>query len=221
MLAEFFEVLARIRSLQKGEQWKEANRLANEEFRRILGLEASELARLTEVELLARLIRSESTLAVREKTLMVASLLKESGEIAAALGKEEESKLYHLKGLQLLLRVLTHEDVSDCPQLVPRVDCFLAALPPEELPLGIAALLMHHYERIGEFGKAEDTLFSMLEKAPQNSDLFDLGLRFYQRLEEQSDDALMLGNLPRAELHAGLHELKSSANSFSSSAPGT
>src|SRR5258708_15188244 len=120
MVGEFFEVVGRIRALQKGQQWSAAGQLTNEELQRILGLDASALVRLTETELLARLIRSESTLAVREKTLLVATLLKEAGDIAAAQQLLPQSELYHLKGLHLLLGVLAREDVSDCPELVPR-----------------------------------------------------------------------------------------------------
>jgi hypothetical protein len=209
MLAEFFEVLARIRSLQKGQQWAEADKLTNQEFQRLLGSDAAALVGLSDTELLARLIRSESTLAVREKTLIVANLLKEAGDIAAAQQLEAQSEAYHLKGLHLLLGVLAHEDVSDSPELVPRVECFLSALAGNRLPLGTQALLMQHYERVGDFSKAEDTLFSMLETAPVRQDMIDFGVRFYQRLQAQSDDALMLGNLPRAELDTGLAELKS------------
>jgi hypothetical protein len=216
MLAEFFEVLARIRSLQKGQQWADADKLTNQEFQRLLGLDAAALAVLSDTELLARLIRSESTLAVREKTLIVVTLLKEAGDIAAAQQFEEQSEAYHFKGLHLLLGVLAHEDVSDCPELVPRVECFLAALERNRLPLGTQALLMEHYERVGEFSKAEDTLFSMIEAAPGRQDLIDFGVRFYQRLRTQSDDALLLGNLPRAELDTGLAELKSDKSGTSS-----
>jgi hypothetical protein len=209
MLAEFFEVLARIRSLQKGQRWEEADKLTNQEFQRVLGLDADALVGLSDTELLARLIRSESTLAVREKTLIVATLLKEAGDIADARHFEEQSEAYHFKGLHLLLGVLAHEDISDCPELVPRVECFLGVLERNRLPLGTQALLMQHYERVGEFSKAEDTLFSMIEAAPGQRELIDFGVRFYQRLQAQSDDALLLGNLPRAELDSGLAELKS------------
>jgi hypothetical protein len=116
-----------------------------------------------------------------------------------------------------LLDVLAHEEVSDCPELVPRVECFLSALEPDDLPLGTQALLMQHYERLGDFSKAEDMLFSMLEAAPGRQELVEVGIQFYDRLRGQSDDALVLGNLPRAELETGLAELKSTvANNGSS-----
>jgi hypothetical protein len=43
---------------------------------------------------------------------------------------------------------------------------------------------------------------------PPSPDLLDLGASFYQRLLDLSDDALMAGNLPRAEVEAGLAEFR-------------
>jgi hypothetical protein len=209
MLAEFFEVLSRIRALKKGQEWDRANQLLDKEFQRLLALDPPSLARMSDTEILARLIRSESTLAVREKTLMVANLLKEAGDVAAAQGLEDESRAYLLKGLHLLLGVLAHEDVSDVPELVPGVDAYISALGAAGLAFGTKGLLMQHYERAAEFGKAEDMLFSMLEEAPDQPDLIKFGISFYQRLQTHSDDALLLGNLPRTELEAGLAELES------------
>jgi hypothetical protein len=67
---------------------------------------------------------------------------------------------------------------------------------------------MHHYERTGEFAKAEDALFAMLDVEPNNWGIVEFGLAFYERLQRQSDATLVAGNLPRAELEAGLTELR-------------
>jgi len=207
MIAEFLEVLSRLRSLQTAQLWTEAAQAADQEFQRLIGLGAPALARLSPTELLARVIKAETTLAVREKTLMLATLLKEAGDIATGQGHFEEAKLYHLKGLDLLLEVLSREEVSEFPEFVPRVDAFLQALDDTDLPLTTQAMLMQYFERLGEFGKAEDCLFSMLDEVPHNNDLLELGISFYQRLKTRSDDLLIQGNLPRAELEAGLAQL--------------
>ena len=211
MLEEFFEVLARMRSLKKARQWEEASQLAEKELQRLIGLDAKAVAKLSETELLARLIRGESTLAVREKSLMVATLLKEAGDLAAGQNQLEQSRLYYLKGLHLLLGVLAHEQVSDVPELVPRIDLFLNALADTSLSLRTMALLMQYYEGTGEFGKAEDMLFGMLEEEPENVELLNFGASFYRRLQSKSDDALTDGNLPRSELEASLAQLSSRA----------
>lgn len=207
MLEEFFEVLSRIRALQNGQKWGEASEVAEKELRKLVGLGAQDIARLSETELLALVIKGEPTQAVREKTLLLATLLKEAGDIAAGEERPGDSFSYYLKGLHLLLAVLAREEPFDCPAFVPRVEGFLAAMGDFVLPLSTQAMLMQHYERLGEFAKAEDALFAMLEPEPNNPALVSFGIGFYQRVKHHTDDALEQGNLPRAEVEAGLGQL--------------
>ena len=94
------------------------------------------------------------------------------------------------------------------PEFVPRVEAILASLSESPLPPRTHALLMRHYEQTGQFAKAEDALFSILEAAPGDAAVIDFGLAFYDRILRQSDAMLTAGNLPRAEAEQGLRELK-------------
>jgi hypothetical protein len=106
------------------------------------------------------------------------------------------------------LETLAREEVFDFPDFVPRVEMFAAALRDSPLPLKTQALLMQHYERSGEFAKAEDALFAMLEAEPGNAGLVEFGISFYERLQRQSHAVLAAGNLPRPEIEAGVAELR-------------
>ena len=207
MLAEFFEVLSRLRSLKQGQLWNEAAATLDAEFLRLTRTSAEAVANLSETELLARLIQGEPTQVVRDKTLILTALLKEAGDVAAARERPTESRACYLKGLHLLLETLAAGDTGDFPDFVPRVEVFVAALAGAPLPLESQARLMQHYERLGEFGKAEDMLFSMVEDSPENNDLLEFGIAFYERLRGRSEDALAAGNLPRAELESSLAQL--------------
>ena len=57
MIEEFVQALARISALKKDRLWQEAAGVVDEEFQRLIGTGAQAVARLTETELLARLIR--------------------------------------------------------------------------------------------------------------------------------------------------------------------
>jgi hypothetical protein len=208
MIEEFVQALARINELKQNRRWQEAAGVVDEEFQRLIGTGADAVARLTETELLANLIRGEPTQAVHDKTLMLTALLKEAGDVAATQERAEESRSCYLKGLRLLLETLAREEVTDCPAFVPRVEMFAAALRGSPLPLETQALLMQHYERSGQFAKAEDALFAMLEAEPGKAGLVAFGVVFYERLQGQSDAALATGNLPRPELETGLAELR-------------
>jgi hypothetical protein len=207
ILEEFFELLSRIRALRKVEKWNEAGLVAENGLQDLVGANLETVIQLSETELLARLIKGEPTLAVREKTLMLATLLKESGDIATGQGRVEEGRSCYLKGLHLVMGVLAREEAFECPAFVPRVEAFLAGLDEAALPLTTQAMLMQHYERLGEFAKAEDALFSMIEAQPDNLGLLNFGVSFYHRLNDIGDQALTAGNLPRAELQTGLAQL--------------
>ena len=166
------------------------------------------MAQLSETELLAKLIQGEPTQAVHDKALMLTTLLKEAGDLAAAQEQRENSRACYLKGLHLLLETLARGEVFECPDFVPKVEIFVAALADLPLPLPTQALLMQHYERAGEFGRAEDALYAMFEAEPEQRGLAEFGLAFYERLQSKSDRSLADGNLPRPELEAGLAELR-------------
>jgi len=207
MIQQAAEALARIDRFKKDRQWATARQSVDAELEQLVGVNARTVSQLSETELLARVIRGESTLAVKEKTLFVSALLKEAGDVAVAQDKLEEGRDCYLKGLQLLLDALSEPDVREFPEFTPEVEMFAIALADEPLPLRTAGSLMQHYERTGQFAKAEDTLYSMIEDQPDNRDLLDFGIGFYKRLLSKSDDALIVGNLPREEVELGLNDL--------------
>ena len=215
MIEEFVQALARLRSLKKAQLWNEAAGVTEDEFRRMLGLGAAEAVRLTETELLARLIAGAPTQAVRERTLVLATLLKEAGDLASNTNQPEEARCFYLKALHLLLETLAHEDPFEWPEFVPHIDLILGGLAQERLPLETLARLMHHYERSGAYAKAEDCLFAIANETPRSSSLREFGEAFYQRLEAETSERLAEGNLPREEIAAGLAEFRAKFNSDS------
>ena len=205
MVEEFIQALLRIRGLKKDQRLADALVLTEEEFKRSTGLDSESVLRLSETELLAKLIQSESLHAVREKMLFLTTLLRETGDILTGQGRVEDGRVCYLKGLHLLLDSLMRGEADELPEFVPKVDEFVAAL--EELPVQTSALLMEHYERTGQFGKAEDALFAILDAEPGNSRAVEFGVSFYERMQRQSDARLADGNLPREEVETGLREL--------------
>jgi len=208
MIEEFIQALARINSLKQGQRWDEAREALDDEFKRLIGEGAESVVRLSETDLLARLAQEGPTQAVREKTLLLTTLLKEAGDVATAEGRTVDGRECYLKALHLLLDVLGREDVLEFPEFVPRVESLKRALEGLLIPMRSHAMLMQHYERTGEFAKAEDELFAMLEAEPNNERLVEFGCAFYRRLLAQSDTALNEANLPREEIEEGLKELQ-------------
>src|SRR5438270_138470 len=144
MVEEFVQALARIRRLKNNQEMPEAFSLTEEEFKRLTGLDSASLLRLSETELLARLIGTEPLHAVEEKLFFLTTLLRETGDIAAAENRIEDSRAYYLKGLHLLLNSLARSDGFKQPEFVPKVEVFVAALTDGELPMQTNAMLMEH-----------------------------------------------------------------------------
>jgi tetratricopeptide (TPR) repeat protein len=208
MIEEFARALARIRALKNEERLDEASALTEEEFRRVSGLDSQALLRLSETELMARLIETEPAGAVREKVFFVTTLLKECGDAAATEDRIEDARTCYLKGLHLLLDSLARGNEFEQPEFVPKVELFVSALADGELPIQTQALLMQHYERTGQFGKAEDALFGILAADPTSLPALDFATAFYERLQGLDDLRLEEGNLPRAEVIAGVEEIR-------------
>src|SRR5882724_6062616 len=139
---------------------------------------------------------------------MLTTLLKEAGDLAAAADRVDESRECYLKALHLLLDVLARGEVFECPEFVPKVEMLENALKGAQLSVPTHALVMQHHERTGEFAKAEDALFAMLEAEPDNERIVEFGVALYQRMLTQSDTVLTAANLPRAEVGEGLKELE-------------
>jgi tetratricopeptide (TPR) repeat protein len=205
LIEEFVEALARIRDLKNERRTGEAALLTEQEFKRISGIDSESLLKLSETELLAKLIQDDALQSVREKIFFLTTLLKEAGDIAVAEGRTVESRACYLKGLHLLLDSLARANAFEQPEFVPKVELFVDAL--DEIPLQTSVLLMEHYERTGQFAKAEDSLFAILDAEPENTAALEFGISFYNRLLGQTDSQLNDGNLPRAEVESGLAEL--------------
>lgn len=212
MIEQLRRVLASIAALKEQRRWQEITGTLDEQFRLLIGASTAEALRLSDTELMARLLQGESTQFVRDKTRFLIALFKEAGDAAAAQDQKEESRTFYLKGLELLLSMDSDEDA---PDLVPGLEVFLAALAHAHLPPRTQAMLMRCYEQRGAFGKAEDALFHLLETEPDNAAVLDFGIGFYERLRSQTDVALASGNLPRQEMEAGLAELRQQRTSRS------
>lgn len=207
MIEEFVRALARVHSLKENRRGSEAGEIIDQEFQRLIGRGPEAATQLSETELFACLVNDGPTHAVRDKAFMLATLLSEAGDLATEKGQWVEGQAYWLKALHVLLDVLGRGEVYECPEFVPKIEVLRSALGDQPLPARTLALLMHHYERSGEFGKAEDALFAILKGDPAHGAPLDLGVAFYERLLGQSEAALIVGNLPRDEVKAGLEEL--------------
>lgn len=211
-IEEFAAVLAKILGFTKEAQWQDAAVAASQEFQQLIGVDAPQALQMSETELFARLIQGQPTHVAERKIFMLAALFKVTGDVAAGEGRSGESRLYYLKGLHLLLDTLDRTTIGERPDFAPTVEAFVIGLGDPPLSAQTQAMLMRHYERAGEFAKAEDALFAIAEAEAPGAELLKFGEGFYQRLLGQGDAALNAGNLSRAEAQAGLADFRAKMN---------
>jgi tetratricopeptide (TPR) repeat protein len=206
-IEEAVQVLARLAFLRK-EQPEAAEALLETKFQELLGLGAEQIAILPESDLLARIVTGGPTQLARIKCFFLVALLKDTGMLYEAQQRFDQSRVCYLKALNLLLDVrLRGGDDIELLSFVPKVEDLQIALADTELPLFTRAALMQHYERAGDFARAEDQLHAMIESEPDNDRLVLWGIAFYERLIALGDSALEMGNLPRAKIEQGISEL--------------
>lgn len=207
-IRRYIQWIAEITGLIRREDWEAAMRRADMALRGLLDLGTDSVQSLSEGEILARLTVGDPPPVVQEKCFVLAALLHQLGRIAAGKGRPEEARDGHLKALHILLGLQIRAERAGLPEFVPAIADLEEALSGEEMPPRTHAALMIHHEQAGRFAKAEDALFKLLRLEPDNSDTFEMGEGFYRRLLVLSDEALATGGLPRAEVEAGLADLR-------------
>jgi hypothetical protein len=208
MIEEFMQALSQIRVLRQGRRWEEAQRVVDAQCEKLAAAGARNLAKLSETELLARVAQDQPSAAVRPRLFLIIALLQEAGDIAGGEERMEEAREIYLKALRLLLEVSAEEEPGGHPAFVPRVEALVYCLANEPLPTDTQVLLMRHYESTGQWAKAEDALFAVLDSTTNDPASIEFGAAFYARLLRQNDAVLSAGNLPRAEAEEGLKELQ-------------
>lgn len=207
MIEQCIQALTRSLRLSRAGQFDEAQAELDQGIRALTGLDAKRVGQLSNAELMAALLEGGPTQFVRQKGMLLSALLQRTADAHLAQNRPAEARACLLQALNLQLTVLNQEGAFDYPEFVPKVDALVTALNGEALPLSTSAALMQHYEAIGNFAKAEDVLFSILDAGPFNEHAFAFGRQFYLRLQGKTNEALELGNLPRNEVEAGLEEL--------------
>jgi tetratricopeptide (TPR) repeat protein len=201
------EVMQQVTGLAREKRYQAAMSLIDESLDKLFGLNGPLITRLFGREPLSQLTFGEEADLSQAKLIAAAALLKEAGEIQAEQGAENESFQSFLTALELLLTALLNHDNSPLPAYAPEVDEMTAMLADWHLPTHLNKLLLRYYHKLGQLDKAENLLFELTEQAPEDEEILELGITFYQLILAESDTYLEVGNLPREEAEAGLAEL--------------
>lgn len=219
---QFMETLLYILGLIKLENYKGALESIDYAFQELLGLGYG-AAKVMSKDSLVKLFSDDNRAQIGQaKCLMAVRLFHEAGKVHAARKHFETSYVAHLKALELLLAVQRQgvDDVQDgdsqhhgqdlsWPDYAPSLDDVVHDLDDYLLPVEIGLQLFHYYGQAGAYAEAEDLLFDLLEREPdQIAVTVATGITFYEKLRTQPTECLQAGGLPPEEVEASLAELR-------------
>jgi hypothetical protein len=136
------------------------------------------------------------------KCLAIAELQYAEGQVFEACKNESECQLRFQRALRFLLEAVTEDRNIPAGRYDERIQGLVQKLHPVVFPLALQNKLFQYYEYRGEYAKAEDILFELMETNPDESR--NDGIVFYKRLLLKTDKELDNGNLPRKEIEEGL-----------------
>ncbi len=205
---QYVQWIAEIAGLIRRSDWEAALRRVDMALRGLLDLGPDSVQSLSDDEILARLTLDDPPPVVREKCLILATLLHQLGKIAEAQHRPDAARDSQLKALHLFLGLQTQPNPAALPDFVPTLQDLQNALKGKSLSPRTYAALMIHHEQAGRFAKAEDALFEWLRTHPADPNAPAMGEDFFRRLLVLSDDALVDAGFPRNEVLSGLDDLR-------------
>lgn len=215
LIQQFSQVLMRILHLREAKDYEGALTYIDDVFKQTLGFSSDLINSVPDATLLA-MLTSFDTLD-SEKCLLVAHLLKAEGDIYVDQGDFDTSYYRYLKALHLFLTILllSNSAVTD-PDLYLEIEELLHKLEDYEFPVTIKSQLFRYYERVGQYAKAEDMLFEVIEADSDEDEveatIVEQGIAFYERLLKKKDMELAAGNFSREEAREGLEQLRNMEN---------
>ncbi len=205
-IRQFAAFLAQVLGIAAVGKYREAHAEIEQKLKELSGLDSDGLLRLDESGLITTL-QLYAPSAWQETGAAIAALLDQQASLCAAQNRPDESYARRLKALHLLLELLAADQQFELPDYAPDIEELRAELEAYVLPFRTYAALLHHYEQEGAYAEAEDVLFQWIDADPDRPEPVEQGIAFYRRLLAQNDADLEAGNLPRAEVEAGLAEL--------------
>jgi tetratricopeptide (TPR) repeat protein len=206
MIEQIAAIAASIIGLKREKKHEEIQLIMDDAFKRFLGLNLQSVDMLSYRDIVNIISTSEKV--DPGKLLILGELLKQQADLYDARGKSEKAYTLYLKSIQGYMEALLMDSDFCSEKYISEIDEIISILKPYEIPDGVKELLFKYYERTGEYGKAEDTLFEQLEDSNYDGRTIENGIAFYERLMDKDREELIKGNLPMQEVMEGYSKLK-------------
>lgn len=204
MIESIVVALAKIFFMKDNNSKEEVNIEINKLSLERIGLEINKIEELDTYEIIDILYRNALTF--EENCQVVAELLYVRGDMYSKENDTNNAYNCYLKSLEIYLYLSkegTYNFIFDAGE---RIDELESKLGQYVLPIETEILLFNYKFKCGQYSKAEDILFSLLE-ADKSNRIFELGFNFYNQLLIKKDDDLIANGFSRDEIHQGIDEL--------------
>ena len=196
-------MIARILMYKQKKDFPAALREIEATGRTLLGVDRNLVSQFSPAQLMD-LFGADLTVAV-PKAYALAILLKEEADVVRQMGDQAESDRLHLRSLSLFLDTLFKGNMPVEPRHLELIGQVLESLRGCTLPADMLVKVFRFHERMGNYDRAENALFEILEVQPE---FREEGLGFYRRLMEKPNAELEAGNLPRCEVVESIREIE-------------
>jgi tetratricopeptide (TPR) repeat protein len=202
LIEQFTQAIALILGFKKAKEYKKSLTAIQDTVQQIFGVDAKFIDTIPEEDLLI-LLKVDGNIDP-DRAVMIAALQRITGEIYEAQKELDLSYFAYLKSLTLYLEVFNHDGDTLLSDYLSEIEPLIGKLEHYELPCRTKHRLWRYYEKTGNYAKAEDLLYELIEADERESDILGQGVGFYERLLTKTDPELNAGNLPREEVEEGL-----------------
>ena len=197
-------VLVKVLTKKEQKDYAEAEVEIESAAKTMVGLDLK-LIKILDINDILKLIKTSDIFAGR--CLVSAELLKEYADILVEKGKHEDSLNIYVKSLHLYLETVLTKELPQPEEYYERIDFLIKTLSSLDFSKELRIKIFEYYEFSGQYSKAEDILFEMLDSGFE--EIKDKGIKYYNRLQLKSEEELVKGNFSKDEIEESLAELNS------------
>lgn len=205
-MQELSEVIAKILKLLESKNIVESHEIIDDAFKRLLGISPRVAENLSYKDLIQFSGSSEAAQSI--KLIILGELLKLDGDIGKQEGDTNKSIDLYIKAFNIFIKAMSI-DKDTCLEISSKSISYISnEISEYELAFDALYSLFKYSEFLGNYAKAEDTLYELLEATDTELDMVAEAITFYKKLLTKSDEELIAGNLPREEIEDALKQLK-------------
>lgn len=180
--------------------------LIDTSFKRFLGISSGFANSISEADLLEHIKKNGKIQG--NACVIAAALLYEEGKIYRNSKDFNEAYKRFFKGFSLILNIFTLDLDCEIEGYKKTAADLAAAIEGFELFPSEQKKLFTYYNSTGNYSKAEDYLYELLDSKEENSFAKESLKEFYNNLLTKNDEELINGNLPRGEILEALEQFK-------------